>query len=139
MATEPAQIRHLVDRAMRIALAERTVTCLILPNDLQEADAVEAPPHEHGTIHTGAGFGAPATSSRDASSSRRAAEILNAGEKVAILVGAGALGAPRRGHRGRRPLGAGVAKALLGKAACPTTCPTSPARSACSARSRAGT
>src|SRR5215218_6727275 len=43
MATEPAQIRHLIDRAMRIAHAERTVTCLILPNDLQEEDAVEAP------------------------------------------------------------------------------------------------
>src|SRR5881296_3694313 len=37
MATHPAQIRHLVDRAMRIARAERTVTCLILPNDVQEA------------------------------------------------------------------------------------------------------
>src|ERR1700748_2913194 len=34
MATHPAQIRHLVDRAVRIALAEKTVTCLIIPNDL---------------------------------------------------------------------------------------------------------
>ena len=34
MATVPAQVRHLVDRAVRIAKAERTVTCLIVPNDL---------------------------------------------------------------------------------------------------------
>src|SRR5205807_1026614 len=34
MATDPAQIRHLVDRAHRIALARREVTCIIVPNDL---------------------------------------------------------------------------------------------------------
>src|SRR6478672_7294733 len=45
MATEPGQIRHLVDRAVRIALDQRTVTCIIVPNDLGEAKAVEQPPH----------------------------------------------------------------------------------------------
>src|SRR5690348_6981409 len=55
MATEPEQIRHLIDRAVRIALAERTVTCVIVPNDLQEEEAVETPPHKHGTVHSGAG------------------------------------------------------------------------------------
>ena len=53
MASVPAQIRHLVDRAVRIAKSERTVTCIILPNDLQEMDAVEAPPRKHGTVHSG--------------------------------------------------------------------------------------
>ena len=48
MATEPAQVRHLVDRAVRIATAERTVTCVIVPNDLQEEAAVQTPPREHG-------------------------------------------------------------------------------------------
>src|SRR3954465_12977302 len=48
MATDPAQMRHLVDRSVRIALAERTVTCLIVPNDLQEEKAVATPPHAHG-------------------------------------------------------------------------------------------
>src|SRR5690606_32404515 len=48
MATTPAQVRHLVDRAIRIARDQRTVTCIILPNDLQDLDAVEAPPHKHG-------------------------------------------------------------------------------------------
>ena len=56
MATDAAQVRHLIDRAVRTALAERTVTCVILPSDLQEADAVAEPPREHGTIHSGPGF-----------------------------------------------------------------------------------
>src|SRR4051794_19926783 len=49
MATVPGQVRHLVDRAMRIARDQRAVTCLILPNDLQEM-AAEEPPREHGTV-----------------------------------------------------------------------------------------
>ena len=56
MASNPAQIRHLVDRAIRIALAERTVTCIILPNDMQEMDAVASPQRKHGTTFTGIGF-----------------------------------------------------------------------------------
>src|ERR1700744_1307299 len=52
MLTEPAQLRHLIDRAMRIAKTERTVTCIIVPNDLQEMEAAE-PPLKHGSIHTG--------------------------------------------------------------------------------------
>ena len=55
MATTPAQVRHLVDRAVRIARDQRTVTCIIFPNDVQELDAVETPPHEHGTVHSGIG------------------------------------------------------------------------------------
>ena len=55
MATVPAQVRHLVDRAVRIARDQRTVTCIILPNDVQELEAVEKPPREHGTVHTGIG------------------------------------------------------------------------------------
>jgi len=92
MASQPEQIRHLVDRAMRIALAERTVTCVILPNDLQEEEAVEVPPHEHGTVHSSAGWVPPeVVPSRE--QLQRAADILNAGEKVAMLIGAGTLGA----------------------------------------------
>src|SRR5919106_2874509 len=41
MVSDPEQVRHLVDRALRIAQAERTVTCLIVPNDVQTMDAVE--------------------------------------------------------------------------------------------------
>src|SRR6184192_2359612 len=86
----PAAIRHLVDRAIRIAKAERTVTCVIIPNDVQEMAAVETPPRKHGTIHSGVGYASPRIVPKDADL-RRAADVLNAGEKVAMLVGAGAL------------------------------------------------
>jgi pyruvate dehydrogenase (quinone) len=115
-ASHPAQIRHLVDRAMRIAKAERTVTCVIVPGDLQEAKAVKVPEHLHGTIHTGLGHALPRVipTERDL---RRAAEILNEGKRVAILIGAGAAHAGPEVIDVADYLGGGVAKALLGKAA----------------------
>jgi pyruvate dehydrogenase (quinone) len=122
MATEPEQIRHLIDRAMRIALAERTVTCVIIPNDVQEMEAVHAPPHKHGTVHSSAGWERPETVPRP-QQLRRAADILNAGEQVAMLVGAGTLGAHEEVIAVADALGAGVAKALLGKAALPDDLP----------------
>ncbi len=122
MATDPAQIRHLVDRALRTALSERTVTCLIVPNDLQSEEAVEEPPHKHGTVHSGGGWSPPRIVPADADL-RRAADLLNAGEKVAMLVGQGALRATDEVLEVADLLGAGVAKALLGKAAVPDDLP----------------
>jgi pyruvate dehydrogenase (quinone) len=118
----PAQMRHLVDRAFRIAKAERTVTCIIIPNDVQELDAVERPPRKHGTVHSGAGYAAPLIVPHEGDL-KRAAGILNQGEKVAILVGAGALNATDEVIEVADLLGAGVAKALLGKAAVPDDLP----------------
>jgi pyruvate dehydrogenase (quinone) len=122
MATTPVQIRQLIDRAVRIAVAERTVTCVIVPNDVQEMKAVEVPPREHGTVHTGVGYSAPRVLPQDADL-RRAAEILNAGKKVAMLVGQGALAASEEVAETADILGAGVAKALLGKAVLPDDLP----------------
>jgi pyruvate dehydrogenase (quinone) len=122
MATVPAQIRHLVDRAMRIAIDQRTVTCVIVPNDLQELEAVEQPPREHGTIHSGIGR----TARPDVPPQpdlRAAADLLNAGRKVAILAGAGALHATDELIAVADALGAGIAKALLGKFAVPDDLP----------------
>jgi len=121
-ASVPAQIRHLVDRAMRIAMAERRVTCIILPNDLQELDAVETPPRKHGTVHSGIGYERPLVIPTRAQL-QHAAEVLNAGSKVAMLVGAGALQATEEVIAVAERLGAGVAKALLGKAAVPDDLP----------------
>src|SRR6476660_1754261 len=59
MVTEPAQVRHLIDRAIRIARDQRTVTCVIVPNDLASEDAVETPARAHGTIHSSVGYAAP--------------------------------------------------------------------------------
>ena len=122
MASAPAQVRHLVDRAIRIAKAERTVTCLIIPNDVQEMPAVEKPPRKHGTVHSGVGYSSPRVVPKDVDL-RRAADILNEGKKVAMLVGAGALGATDEVIEAAQTLGAGVAKALLGKAAIPDDVP----------------
>jgi pyruvate dehydrogenase (quinone) len=122
MASTPEQMRHLVDRAMRIARAERTVTCIIVPNDVQELDAVEEPPRKHSTVHSGLGYTTPKVVPYDADL-RRAADILNAGERVAILVGAGALHASDEVVDTADVLGAGVAKALLGKAVLPDDYP----------------
>jgi len=121
MATEQSQIRHLVDRAMRIAKAERTVTCIIIPNDLQDLEYIE-PARAHGTIHSSIGYNAPRIipHTKDL---QRAADILNAGNKVAILVGAGALKAADEVMEVADLLGAGVAKALLGKAVLPDDLP----------------
>src|SRR3954463_11333713 len=90
-ASHPAQVRHLIDRAIRIAKVRRSVTCVILPNDLQEVPYQE-PPHEHSTIHTGVGHASPRVVPSDADLDLAAA-VLNACERIAILVGAGALGA----------------------------------------------
>src|SRR5437763_16547516 len=92
MCSDPRQVRHLVDRALRIAKIGRCVTCIIIPNDVQELDAVEKPPRAHGTVHSGIGFPSPRIIPSEADL-RKAAEVLNSGKKVAMLIGAGALGA----------------------------------------------
>jgi pyruvate dehydrogenase (quinone) len=120
-AAAPSQVRHLVDRAVRTAIGERKVTALILPNDLQEL-AYEEPARAHGTLHSGIGFSKPKVVPYDADL-QRAADALNAGKKVAVLVGAGALNATDEVIAVAEKLGAGVAKALLGKAALPDELP----------------
>lgn len=122
VVTTAAQMRHLVDRALRIAKAERTVTCIVVPNDVQELDAVEKPPREHGTIHSGIGYTPPSILPVPADL-ERAADVLNAGNKIAMLIGAGALHAGNEVVEVAELLGAGVAKALLGKAALPDDLP----------------
>src|SRR5215207_939991 len=118
----PEQMRHAVDRAMRIAKAERTVTCIIVPNDVQSEEAVEQPPHAHGTIHSSVGYPEPRVIPPD-SEIARAAEILNSGKRVAMLIGQGAMGAADEVKETADLLGAGVAKALLGKAVLPDDLP----------------
>ena len=77
MVSYPEQVRHLVDRAMRIAHSERTVTCIIVPNDVQTMEAVVAPEHAHGTLHSGVGY-ARARVVADERDLARAADVLNA-------------------------------------------------------------
>jgi pyruvate dehydrogenase (quinone) len=120
-ASSPAQVRHLVDRAVRIALSRKTVTAIILPNDLQD-EAYEDPPRAHGTLRSGVGYAPPKIVPHDAELDR-AAEVLNSGQKIAMLIGAGALGAADEVIAVADRLAAGCAKALLGKAALPDDLP----------------
>ncbi len=120
-AMVPEQIRHCIDRAVRIAAATRSVTCVIIPNDLQEL-AYKDPPLAHGATHTGVGYAGPAKLPEHALL-QQAADVLNAGKKVAILVGSGALGATDEVIAIAEKLQAGVAKALLGKAVLPDSLP----------------
>jgi pyruvate dehydrogenase (quinone) len=120
-ASVPSQVRHLVDRAIRTALSERRVTAIILPNDLQEMP-YEEPERAHGTLHSGVGWTAPKVVPY-AADLARAADVLNDGRRVAILAGAGALNATEELIAVADRLGAGVAKALLGKAALPDDLP----------------
>ena len=120
-AMVPGQVRQLIDRAFRIATTRRCVTCVIVPSDLQLLD-YEDPPVEHGTTHTGTGIALP-SGIPDPATLQCAADVLNAGRKVAMLVGAGALNATNEVIAVAEKLQAGVAKALLGKAVVPDDLP----------------
>lgn len=111
--TVPEQLPNVLDRAIRTAYARRAPTALIIPGDVQELD-YSAPTHEFKMVPSSLDrSGWTATPSQE--SLERAAEILNSGDKVAILVGQGARGARAEVERIAELLGAGVAKALLGK------------------------
>ncbi|EZP51041.1 thiamine pyrophosphate-requiring protein [Sphingomonas sp. RIT328] len=112
-ATAPAQVRHVTDRSIRIAVANNGVGVIVLPKDVQD-EPYQAPKVSHGFTRSGVGYSRPLVvpQPRDLA---RAAELLNAGEKVAILIGAGARDGAEAVVRVADLLGAGVAKALLGK------------------------
>ena len=109
----PEQLPNLLDRAIRVALTRRAPTALIIPADVQELD-YEPPGHEFKMVPSSLGVSWP-TAVPDDEAVRRAADVLNAGSKVAILVGQGARGARQEVEEVAELLGAGVAKALLGK------------------------
>ena len=117
----PAQLRHVTDRAIRTALARRAPSVIIIPKDVQEA-AYEAPRRAHGFTRSGCGYSRPVIVPAQADL-QRAADVLNAGERVAILVGAGAAEAADEVLAVAEKLGAGIAKALLGKSVLPDDLP----------------
>jgi len=119
---DPAQARHLVDRAVRIALDQKAVTTLIFPGDVQEAEAVDSPPRMHGAVFSSIGYSRPRVIPPQAEL-ERAAGILNEGERVAMLIGQGAAEAADEVVEAAELLGAGVAKALLGRAVLPDDLP----------------
>ncbi len=119
--THPAQLPHVIDRAIRLALARRQPTAVIIPKDVQE-QPFEPPKRAHGFTRSGPGYSRPRVIPVE-DDLRKAAELLNSGEKVAMLIGAGAIGASDEVIAVAERLGAGVAKALLGKTALPDDLP----------------
>jgi pyruvate dehydrogenase (quinone) len=113
--------RHIIDRAIRIALDQSTVSCVILPKDIQE-EKYEDPPQKHDTAQTGIGYPVPHMIPKQPEL-QAAAELLNRAEKVAMLVGQGALAATDEVIQTAELLGAGIAKSWLGKAAVPDDVP----------------
>ena len=113
MVTVPEQLPNVLDRAIRIAVAERAPTAIIIPSDVQELE-YSAPTHAFKMVPSSTGLEWP-TAIPDDEALLRAAEILNAGTKVAILAGSGARGARSEVEQVADLLGAGVAKPLLGK------------------------
>ncbi|MBA3783119.1 MAG: thiamine pyrophosphate-requiring protein, partial [Nocardioides sp.] len=113
MVTVPEQLPNVLDRAIRIASSERTVTAVIIPADVQELE-YSPPGHEFKMVPSSLDMSWSAPVPPD-SQVERAAAVLNAGEKVAVLVGQGARGAAAEVTEVAELLGAGVAKALLGK------------------------
>ncbi|MFB7733511.1 thiamine pyrophosphate-requiring protein [Streptomyces sp. NPDC056112] len=113
MVTVPEQLPNVIDRAMRTAMARRSVTAVIIPADVQELD-YSPPEHAFKMVPSSLGMPhyAPVPADDDLA---HAAEVLNAGEKAAILIGQGARGARQEVMAIADRLGAGVAKALLGK------------------------
>ncbi|MDO0937905.1 thiamine pyrophosphate-requiring protein [Streptomyces sp. DG2A-72] len=111
--TVPEQLPNVLDRAIRTAYARRSPTAIIIPGDVQELD-YSPPTHEFKMVPSSLDRSSW-TAIPSEESLGRAAEILNSGDKVAILVGQGASGAQPEVERIAELLGAGVAKALLGK------------------------
>jgi pyruvate dehydrogenase (quinone) len=121
MCTVPEQLPNLIDRAIRIAVAEQAPTCLIFPSDVLELEHT-APGHAFKEVPSSLGLTRP-TVCPPADAVRQAADILNAGERVALLVGQGARGCVAELTELADLLGAGAAKALLGKDVLPDTLP----------------
>lgn len=121
MVTVPEQLPNVLDRAIRTASSQRAPTAVIIPADVQELP-YSPPSHEFKMVPSSLGIDFP-TPTVDDEAIARAAEVLNSGTKTAILVGQGARGARREILDVAEVLGAGVAKALLGKDVLPDDLP----------------
>ncbi|HEX6517294.1 MAG TPA: thiamine pyrophosphate-requiring protein [Nocardioidaceae bacterium] len=113
--------RHVLDRAIKSALTERRPAVVIVPDDVQE-EQYSDPPRMHGGTYTSVGWSQPHMVP-DEKLLREAADILNEGQKVAMLIGQGARKAANEVIETADILGAGVAKALLGKDVIPDDLP----------------
>jgi pyruvate dehydrogenase (quinone) len=114
VASSPQQLPHILDDAFRTALATSSPVCVIVPHDIQQAEAPTESEQGHGIVQSSTAYG-QARSVPDDAQLRAAAELLGAGRRVAVLIGQGAAGAERQVRDVVERLGAGLTTSLLGK------------------------
>lgn len=119
----PTHVENLADLACRTALASRGVAHITFPTDLQEQEVSRKQASSRNLPHHTSDVCAQGARLPAVEDLRRAAEILNAGKKTAILAGQGALRAGEQLEAIAEKLGAPIVKALLGKAAVPDDSP----------------
>ena len=119
--TEPEQIPFTIDRAMRTAMSRRAPVGLIIPADIQTKEYVN-PPHAFKIVPGSLGVAEPEITPPD-DELDRAAELINQGSRVGILIGQGARRAADEVEQLAEITGGGVAKALLGKDVLPDDLP----------------
>ncbi|MDX6320730.1 MAG: hypothetical protein QOF52_588, partial [Propionibacteriaceae bacterium] len=107
------QLPMVIDRAFRAALTDRAPTVIIIPHDVQQEPAPE-PEQQHG-VHVTAAVWRPAVPVPLPDDLAAAAAVLNAGRRVALLVGQGARAAQPEVVQIAEKLGAGITTSLLGK------------------------
>src|SRR6202161_3246631 len=112
MVSVPEPLPNVLDRAISVALTERAPTAIIIPSDVQELP-YSAPTHAFKMVPSSLGVDW-ATATADGQGIAKAAEILNAGSKVAILAGQGARGARKELEQVADLLGAGGGKRRRG-------------------------
>lgn len=122
MIVHPGQARHVIDRAFKTALTTRGVATIIIPEEVQEESAQPSPPRMHGSVFSSVGWSRPRVLP-DPDELRKAAGILSEGSKVAMIIGQGAAHAESEAVEAAELLGAGVAKALLGREVLPDDLP----------------
>jgi pyruvate dehydrogenase (quinone)/pyruvate oxidase len=119
----PTHVENVVDLAVRTALAYRTVSHITFPVDFQEMEVKKREGSKRNIPHHTSRAEADGAMLADPADLDRAAEILNAGKKIAILAGRGALNATAELEQAAETLGAPIIKALLGRAAVPDDSP----------------
>ncbi|MFE5291164.1 thiamine pyrophosphate-requiring protein [Isoptericola sp. NPDC056618] len=112
--TTAEQVPHVLDDAFRTALATSRPVGIIVPHDVQKADAPEPGRHAHGLVPSSTAFATPRTIPHE-DALAAAADVLSEGERAAVLVGQGAAGAEDQVRRVVERLGAGLTTSLLGK------------------------
>ena len=121
----PTHVENITDLACRTALAYHGVSHITFPVDLQEKEIKERQRSKRNVAHHTSDVYARSARLPNQLDLEKAAEILNAGKKVTILAGRGALSATDELEQAAELLGAPIVKALLGKAAVPDDSPYS--------------